>query len=394
MIHSKILFPKRPFQTPFFYRLMEGLTTLSMSIGFLMGGGQMFSSLFVVYVIHSLASFSFHLFPSAFTFHFDISMIDLVSMERAYTKSQNVWIYPCYILSMFTEDTKTHNMLIMRTALVILFTLIPSMYYICMWLLVLLTFLQSCHYVFKKDMFKTTLACCLFHLYLGVVSYMEVIHYHGENTISWIEKLVRYSCYLAFIFHTVTFITDNKRQLNCVLTFITSIILTPFSLYETWVQCQTPTIRYMDDLQEEMLLFYLAFCVMDMIIGYFYYPEYFKWLEGIVHHIVTMLFACYFLGANKKVNFCIGLIEEFSSIFLNLYRLFPHIPILKRLFHVSFVLFRIILPIGLMFYLSHILMDPASCLLHGIVTSMNIYWLFKQSSQTRKNEIQKSNLQL
>jgi hypothetical protein len=97
-----------------------------------------------------------------------------------------------------------------------------------------------------------------------------------------------------------------------------------------------------------------------------------------------MLFAVYFLGADKKVNFCIGLIEEFSSIFLNLYRLFPHFPILKTLFHVSFVLFRILLPIGLLFYLSDIITDPVSCTLHVIATSVNIYWLFQQFSKNKK----------
>lgn len=385
MMKSQILFPERPFKTPVFYRLLEGFTTFSMLIGFWMGGGHTGSSLCFLYILHSLASFCFHLFPSQLTYFLDLSMIDWITMERGYMTSYNLWVYPCYIALLFVEDTKTQWGLMTRVGLMIVSISVQSVYHLCMWLLVVLTFLQSCRYVLKKDVFKTTLTCCLFHLYLGVVSYMEATHYDWQHQLGWIEKFLKYCSYFAFIFYTTTFITDKKRQLKCVLTFFTSVVLTPLSLYETWVQCQTPTIRHMDDLQEEILLFYIAFCVMDMMIGHLHYPEYFKWLEGILHHLVTMLFAFYFLWANKKVNFCIGLIEEFSSIFLNLHRLFPHVPIFKKLFHVSFVVFRIVVPTWIMYYLPDIMNGPISFSLYGSATTLNIYWFFKQISQ-RKNK--------
>lgn len=379
MKQSKILFPERPFTTPFLYRFFEGVTSFSMSLGFLVGGGQMRSSLFFFYLLHALASFSFHLFSSELTYFLDISMIDLLTMERAYTTSHNLWVYPFYLTVMWFENTKSHWGLMMRIGTVILITSHLSFYSIFMWVLSLLSFVQSVRYVVKKDVFKTTLTCCLYHLYLGVISYIEAKHYNFEyHYLSWIEKLIRYCCYFLFCFCTSTVITNNKRHLNCVLTFATSVVLTPLSLYETWIQCRTPTTPYMDDLQEDIILFYIAFCTMDMIIGYWYYPEYFKWIEGILHHVVTMLFAFYFLWANKKINFCIGLIEEFSSIFLNLYRLFPQFPFFKNIFHVLFILFRIIVPVFLFFHLCHIFHDPASYTLYFSATIMNLYWLFKQ----------------
>ena len=245
---------------------------------------------------------------------------------------------------MVVEKKKTHWCLMIRIGLVVIFTPVKSIYYICLWFISLLTFLQSCRYTLKKDVFRTTLTCCLFHLYLGCISYMETTHYNFDYEQHRIEKLLKYCFYLIFIFHTSTYITDNKRHVNCVLTFITSLVLTPFALYETWVQCRTPSLQHMDALQEDMLLFYIAFCIMDMVIGYWYYPEYFKWLEGVLHHIVTMLFASYFLWAHKEINFCISLIEEFSSIFLILYHLFPHVTLFKKIFHQFFVLFRIVIP--------------------------------------------------
>lgn len=377
---SKILFPERPFKTPFFYRLLEGLTTFSMPVGFLIGGGQTMSLLFFFYLLHSLASFSFHLFPSELTYFLDISMIDLLTMERGYTKLNNLWIYPCFIAMMLVEKNKTQWGLMIRIGLVLIFTPVKSIYYICLWFISLLAFLQSCCYILKKDVFRTTLTCSLFHLYLGCVSYMETTHYNFDYEQHRIEKLFKYCFYLVFVFHTSTLITDNKRHVNCVLTFITSLVLTPFAFYETWIQCMTPSTPYMDDFQEDIILFYIAFCTMDMILGYLYYPEYFKWIEGILHHVVTMLFAFYFLWANKKINFCIGLIEEFSSIFLNLYRLFPHVALFKKIFHQLFVLFRIVIPTFLMFYLSNILNDQASFALYFSATTMNLYWLSKQFS--------------
>lgn len=47
------------------------------------------------------------------------------------------------------------------------------------------------------------------------------------------------------------------------------------------------------------------------------------------------------------------MIEEFSSIFLILYHLFPHVTLFKKIFHQFFVLFRIVIPTG--DSLSHVL---------------------------------------
>lgn len=204
MLKSKILFPERPFTTPFLYRFFEGVTSFSMSIGFLVGGGQIRSSLFFFYLLHALASFSFHLFSSELTYFLDISMIDLLTMERGYTKSHNLWIYPCFIAMMLTENTKTQWGLMIRIGLVLIFTPVKSIYYICLWFISLLSFLQSCRYTLKKDVFRTTLTCCLFHLYLGCVSYMETTQYNFEYEQHRIQKLLRYCFYLVFIFHKST----------------------------------------------------------------------------------------------------------------------------------------------------------------------------------------------
>ena len=468
-----ILFPERPFTTPFLYRFFEGLTSFSMSIGFLVGGGQIRSSLFFFYLLYSLASFSFHLFPSELTYFLDISMIDLLTMERGYTTSHNLWIYPFYIAMMLAEKKKTQWGLMIRVGLVLIFTSIKSIYYICFWFISLLTFLQVCRYTLKKDVFRTTLTCCLFHLYIGCVSYMETTHYNFDYKQHRIEKLLRYYFFLVFVFHTSTLITDNKHHVNCVLTFITSVVLTPFALYETWVQCKTPSFQHMDALQEDMVLyhiylpvtsalevamyvkeitntsdgflrycayflflsfvmtrmtqnpkrlrsilslttalvlsplsfieiyrevffgesggeeiqyfmshFYMAYVVVDLSIGMIYYPEYFTFLEGWLHHIGTFLFVYYgyYVDPMKRTRVCVQLVVETPSIILFLSRIFYDVPWIQKMkklfFYPSFFFFRIVVPTFVAVYL-HLLCDVCDYLIFGSFTLLNLHWLIK-----------------
>ena len=383
---TKVFFPKRPFDTPLTYRFLEGLTTFSMPLGFLVGGGPARSILFLFYIVHSLASFAFHLFPSALTYLIDISLIDLMCMERIYTISRNLGVYVFYLVYISMNDTKTAVGVIIRIAWASLFSpRIASVYYICMVLLMFITFLQSCQYSLQRDAFKTTLTCCLFHLYLGCVSYMETVYYNWDHTPYWMENTFRYGSYLLFAFYTAMYMTEDKRQLQCVLSFLTSLVLTPLSLYETWVQYRTtPAIPHTDNLQENIVLFYITYCVMDMVLGYHYYREYFQWIEGIAHHVGTLCFASYFLWSGKSIHFCIGLIEETPSIFLNLSRLFPHILLFKKIFHVLFLLFRVVLPLCVLYYMPFLQTDKPSMALFSVMLVMNLYWLSKQLAKRKK----------
>lgn len=373
------MFPQRSFRTPFLYRLAEGMTTFSMPIGFLLGGGQAGSFLFSIYLFHSFASFSFHMIPSKETYFADVSMIDLLSMERGYTNSHNILIYLFYMAVLFMESPRTELGLLIRVVWITILTTVKSVYCCCLWILSFLTFLQYSRYaVLKKEIFNTSLTCCLFYIYLGLISYIEATEYDLHYHMNWVEKFIRYCSYLMFCFYIAIHLIDNKRQLNCMLTFVTSLILTPLSLYQTWFQLRSHETLYTDDLQEDMILFYLAFCTMDMFIGFIYYPEYFKWLEGIIHHVVTLLFGSYFLWCNRNIIFCMGLIAETSSIFLNLHRFFPHYPIFKIMFHILFVMFRIVLPFFIMFYLRNLTMKPAIILFFSTGTVVNVYWFVKQ----------------
>lgn len=371
----------RKFDTPLCYRVVEGLTSFCMPTGFILGGGNPISILFLIYVLHAVASCFFHIFRSDITLFLDISLINLQIMERAHTIFHNPWIYPAYMTMMFIAEKENYWVVSLRIVCVIFMYCIArefSIYYLCMWVLSFLTFIQSHNYTLRGNAVKTTITTCLYHFYLGCVSFMEVPCYDLNVESHWIQRFLRYCFYFIFVFDVAFHLTEDKRILNCALSVVNCLVLTPLSFYETTRQCLSPNEIYKDTFQDDMILFYISFCVMDIIHGAFHYPEYLKWLDGILHHLITAIYASYFLWMDKSIFFAIGLIEEASTIFLNLSRLFPHLKIFKKLFRIFFVIFRIIIPTFLIFFMYPLSLDPVFLSMYISCTAVNFYWLSKQ----------------
>lgn len=294
----KVFFPKRSFETPFFYRLLEGLTTFSMPLGFLIGGGKPASMLFLFYLLHSLASFSFHLFPSAHTYFLDISLIDLLCMERRYMTSHNLWVYTLYLVSMLAEDTKTHWGVVLRIGLGIASTWTGSVYYLCMVMIMFLTFLQSCHYAEKNDVAKTTLTCCLFHLYLGCVSYMETAYYDwDQNT----EHFFRYGAYLVFVFLHIHLLVSLKHLHDVLTTFV----------------CYTPTTSSQDNVVKRWV-FILLSPITIMAYYFFLYPRmgYVAFLDAFLMLASVGYWVCPVDGWRRRADMALVGVSMFHKYYL------------------------------------------------------------------------------
>lgn len=381
---TKTLFQERSFKTPFLYRVLEGMTTLCMPLGFIVGGGSINSILFLFYIIHSMASLSFHLFPSELTYWLDISMINLLVMERGYNLCCSVWVYPLCLITMFYESPKSHVGCVIRTVMIVILSQTSSIYYWCMWIICLFTFLQSSNYMIKGDAFKTMLTCCLYHIYLGCICSIEISYYKSFSGNSCLlEQFLRYCFYFVFIFYTFIHITTNPKYLNCIFSLTTSLVLSPLGFYEIRCQFLTPDILYKDSIQKDILLFYIAHCIMDMTIGYVFYPSYFKFLEGWCHHIMTSIFAIIFLWRDTMIFFCFALVWETSTIFLNLSRLFPNVKIFKHIFMYCFLFVRIILPTFFIIYFYPLSKDLGCLVSYILSTIVNSYWLNKQFSKMK-----------
>lgn len=109
-------FTPRPSPLPLAYRLWEGATTSAMPLGHLLAGGLASTHLFGIYVVHSVASLAYHLFPCRETYWTDTSLINLLLMERVYRKTAHPAVYGVGLLSMVLEPVKSHTWVAARSA--------------------------------------------------------------------------------------------------------------------------------------------------------------------------------------------------------------------------------------------------------------------------------------
>lgn len=391
-MNVKTEFQKRTFQTPFVYKLVEGITTLMMPIGHVIAGGSIFSTLFIMYLLHAMASLSFHLFPSELTYWLDVCMINFLIMERVYFISGNLFVYPIYLTSMFMETIKSHVHIIVRVLLLILFVSSFDMYDVSLWIICFITFIQSFYYCVHGDAFKTTLTCCLYHFYLGVLSALEVRHHPSITIIMITERfdlLFRFCMYYLFLFYVVYGITDKPKRLRNVMTLLSATILTPLSFYEIWWQIQSPQHIYQDEIQTGMVLWFISYAIVDLIVGSIFYPQYTTLLEAWLHHIGFTLTLTYYLRVEKLTLCCMCMVIETSTVVLSLFKIFYDCPWILWLrdnhFTWMFCLFRIWFPTFFILYFYNLLVDNLAIFVYVINMILNSYWLRKQYILSKNN---------
>lgn len=183
--------------------------------------------------------------------------------------------------------------------------------------------------------------------------------------------------------------TLNPKRLRSVLTLVCSSVLTPLSFYQTIRQFQQPHVIYKSVMQTHMILFYLAYCLVDTIFANVCCPEYFSLLEGWIHHISTGLGALYYLNHEKQVAVCICFILETSTIVMSLFRIFYDkewaLFLRDNVFRIMFVIFRLVLPNYFMYYFYDLIADSISLSMIGLNTAVNMYWLQKLCTKKIKH---------
>lgn len=374
---------KTTYSTPIVYRVLEGITTFSMPLGFWMGGGQLCSFLFLFYMIHGIASFFYHVFPNSFTYWFDISFIHLIVMERGYRVLRHLGMLFAGMVSMSMETVKTNKWIPLKIMAMCCWSEVGSYSYLCKWMISGIFYYASFQWMLEKKIKMSSVACMCFHLILGVLAFDEVQIYKRDPE-TRLEHFLRYCFYLWFVFYMVVCNTENSKRLRSVLTLTSSIVLTPLSFYQLWCQLQSSDQIYYDDIQPQTLLFYLSYVAMDIVMGLFYYPMYFTPLEGWFHHLGTAVITLYYLDHPFRILYCMNQIIETSTIFLSLFKIFYDVPWLLRLrdqwFCKSFILFRVVLPTLIMAYF-HTMVDYIAFFIYSVHMSLNLYWLCRISQK-------------
>lgn len=373
---------------PFYYRFMEGISTFCMPIGFLWAGGKITSNLFLIYILHSMISLCFHIFYSPLTYFLDTSMINLLIMERGYLLSQNLWIYILCLTSMFLEKKKSHQMVILRVGFVCILNYHKniSQIYLLLWFVTLIFFIVSCKYAQINHFILTTTTCIMYHIYLGLLSSVEVEYYIDKETTN-LHVFSRYCFYFLFLSYMMTNLTRNPKRLCSILSFVTALCLSPISMFQIYSQLTMKEFKlYQDEYQTSILLFYLAYVFIDIIMGIFYYNQYFFLLDGWIHHIGTGISVFYYIMVNteKQIIPCMSMIIETPTILLCLSRILYDVQWIQKLkkilFYKMFIIFRIIIPTMLIIYYHHFF-DNFSYFIFSSTTSLNLYWLMKLSKK-------------
>lgn len=357
----------------------EGISTLGMSLAYLYIGGDATSFLFLIYLVHFFASFAFHICPNKWTRFFNISMINLMIMERGYLKTKNVWMYYCCLGSMLIDPPIPQEIMVMARAAIVCVQGQTSFVYLYLWAVAAFFYLGSCKFQKNEDRLWTMLTCVLYHIFLAATSALEVSMYAEEIT-NTSDGFLRYCAYLLFISVIMTRVTTEPKRLRSILSLITALVLSPMSLLVIYKEVLFG--EGYEKIQYFMGHFYLAYIMIDLLVGMVYYPEYFTFLEGWLHHIGTsfIVYYGYYISPIKRKRVCVLLIVETSSIFLFLSRVLYDVPwiqkIKKKIFYPSFLLFRIVVPIYIVLYLN-LLCDIYDYLIFSSFTLLNVYWLIK-----------------
>lgn len=347
------------------------------TLGFLLGGGSTDSVLFVAYVLHACVVVACDVLGGDVMPWMCLSATDLLFIERSYAATSSPWSWVSGVVGVWLEPVRSQSWVVLRAASLTLAGS-PTPFEIGAWSLCLLLALTPIH--------NTT---AWRRLVLGWISFSEARRAPPPPDDA-AHHLVRFICFFSFVaLFLVRHATDNPKRLQSALTILTTSVLTCCGLRTAWRQWHSPAI-VLDHNHERVAAFYVAYCVVDTVFARGYYRQYFKLLDGWLHHIGTGALAAYLVWQGKAALFAPAMMVETSTILLSLRRTFYDSPLVRWLydewFQTLFIFFRVVLPICLIVQIHALLTDdPVILPAFGVFTILNIYWLtrVRQKKNTR-----------
>ena len=249
-----------------------------------------------------------------------------------------------------------------------------------------------------------------FHVCLGFASYLEErlptfhlfsslslpLHYHffifnpSFQYISYLYAVFEISKEVLYSSETTTSYASYTQRLSKICTFWCSFLLSFVGMLEVFMILFSNFSNFSDFsifkdnydnyalLRPHFVSFYLAYTRVDSYLGYTVYPDYFRLLEGKIHHLVTAWVAVYALCTGNVTPFCKSFICEIPTVLLSGEHLFPF-SFLKewkrRHFAWMFLFFRVLLLFVLTvdsFWKEEIGYDYV--LMFCLFTMVNLYW--------------------
>jgi hypothetical protein len=202
-------------QAPFTYRFLDGITTSSMALGYLLSGGKWNSCLFLIYLIHAVASYCYHVYPSETTYFLDVKLINVMITERIYSVAANIRIYILCVCCVLLEPTRSHLFVMVYGGMSLSvysfytgnFMTFYHFYFFCAFVFFCLSFFFHSS---GRQHTLSTLFTCLYHICLGGASFIEVNKY--QNNPYYYHAGVHCLSFFLFTFLlTTTWIHGPKR---------------------------------------------------------------------------------------------------------------------------------------------------------------------------------------
>jgi hypothetical protein len=262
-----------------------------------------------------------------------------------------------------------------------------SLYYLLFHLMALFSNIMADIFVSGHT---STLFTVFFHVFLAMATAYET--HIVSSPPEMIDLVLRYACWLMVIVRIVqNFTAWPSTKMFRVCTLTCSLVLSPIGIYECVkiilcrenIPCSEIELVLYDrpphveefDYRVHSLCFYLAYVLVDIYLGTTEFPEYFRWLEGMIHHVVTGLVAFFSIMTGNTFPMCVAFIAEVPTIVMTL-RHFLSLP--RWLFPFLFLSFRIVL-LGYMVHLSFGKgqIEWTWVILYIIFTSVNIHWFTK-----------------
>ena len=150
------------------------------------------------------------------------------------------------------------------------------------------------YYAYEKKLWRTSsVAIIIYHVMLG---WNVALERGMEAQIEIMPTLVlRYMCVMALIFHWARgHVFMETAQLRSVLSMVVAVVLFPIGIYENWQLLTDPgsfDIRGTGGIRDQVVLFYIAYTILDLVYGVWYYPKYVTLTDGWIHHITSFLYA-------------------------------------------------------------------------------------------------------
>jgi hypothetical protein len=228
------------------------------------------------------------------------------------------------------------------------------------------------------DLFSSLPPLLLHHFFIFNPSFQYISYIYAVFEIS---KEVLYSS------ETTTSYASYTQRLSKICTFFCSFLLSFVGMFEVLMIIVLNFSNFSnfsickDDyalLRPHFVSFYLAYTRVDSYLGYTVYPDYFRFLEGKIHHLVTGWVTVYALCTGNVTPLCKSFICEIPTVLLSGEHLFPS-SFLKewkrRHFPWMFLFFRVLLLFALTvdsFNKQEIGYDYVS--MFCLFTMVNLYW--------------------